>query len=164
MKPTKMQPALLLDQAVRRIELRREATQLFIRWPNLKQASLKLCAFLTPFIEENNRPILDIALERAITAAAAAHGGQQVTAFIQAVASMTDCLCHLQVSLQDRDGDWEIWDFERPILEWMHTAERDCLQVRRREIAFAKGAVTLALLSRVFSIRDLLNTPLEVVA
>lgn len=46
----------------------------------------------------------------------------------------------------------------------MHSAERDCLQVRHRETAFAKGAVTLALLSRVFSIRDLLNTPLEVVA
>ncbi|MEC4718188.1 hypothetical protein RY831_03445 [Noviherbaspirillum sp. CPCC 100848] len=164
MKTLKMQPGSLLDQAVKRIELRREATQLFIRWPNLKQASLKLCAFLTPFIEENSRPILDIALERAIIAAAAAHGGQQVTAFIQAVASMADSLCHLQVSLQDKDGDWEIWDFEKPILDWMHSAERDCLQVRRRETAFAKGAVTLALLSRVFSIRDLLNTPLEVVA
>jgi hypothetical protein len=157
-------PTMLLEQAIKRIGMRNEARQLFNSWPTLKLASLRLCVFITPFIEVGNRPLLDLALERAITAARSTQGGEQVCRFIRAVATIADELCQLQVSLQDRDNDWEIWDFDKPMLDWMRAEQRDCLQVRRREDSYPKGPVTLALLSRVFSIRDLMKIELEVVA
>lgn len=157
-------PTLLLEQAIKRIGMRNEARQLYNSWPTLKLASLRLCVFVTPYIEVGNRPLLDVALERAITAARTTQGGEQVSRFIHAIATIADDLCQLQISVQDRDDDWEIWDFDKPMLDWMKAEQRDCLQVRRREEAYPKGPVTIALLSRVFSIRDLMKTPIEVLA
>lgn len=157
-------PTTLLGQALKRIEMRNEAKQLYTSWPTLKLASLRLCTFVTPFVEYGGRPLLDVALERAITAARRTYGADQITQFIRGVASIADELCQLQISLQDRDNDWEIWDFDKPIMDWMKAGERECLQVRRRAEVYPKGPVMLAVLSRVFSMRDLMRMPLEVIA
>lgn len=155
--------ASILDLALRRIERRVEGRQLFLLWPNLRRAALKLCVYLSPYLEQRNRPLLDIALERGIAALIHAPSGQQVSAFIHAIASIADDLCQMQISVEDREGDWAIWDFENPILDWMRAYQRECVQIRQRDVPFPIGAVRLALISRVFSIRDLLHVHLEVV-
>lgn len=151
----------LLELALRRIDRKSEAKQLFMMWPNLKEASLRLCAYLSPFLEANEEPLLDLALSRAFTLTTAAQGADQVGVFVEAVASITDDLRGIQVSVQDHDGDWEIWDFERPILDWMGSYQRECLQIRPRQTPFPEGPVRFAIL-RVFAIRDLMQTRLEV--
>lgn len=152
---------VLLELALRRIDRKSEAKQLFMMWPSLKDASLRLCAYLSPFLEANGEPLLDLALSRAFTLAAAAQGADQVGVFVEAVASITDDLRGIQVSVQDHDGDWEIWDFERPILDWMGSYQQECLQIRPRQTPFPEGPVRFAIL-RVFAIRDLMQTRLEV--
>ncbi len=152
---------VLLELALRRIDRKSEAKQLFMMWPSLKDASLRLCAYLSPFLEANGEPLLDLALSRAFALASVAQGADQVGVFVAAVASITDELRGIQVSVQDHDGDWEIWDFERPILDWMGSYQRECLQIRPREAPFPEGSVRFAIL-RVFTIRDLMQTHLEV--
>ena len=152
---------VLLELALRRIDRKSEAKQLFMMWPSLKDASLRLCAYLSPFLEANGEPLLDLALSRAFALASVAQGADQVGVFVAAVASITNELRGIQVSVQDHDGDWEIWDFERPILDWMGSYQRECLQIRPRETPFPEGSVRFAIL-RVFTIRDLMQTHLEV--
>lgn len=153
----------LLDLALRRIDRRVEAKQLFLRWPNLKNAALRLCAFLSPFLENNYMPLLDVALERVFSALETEpSGGDQVRVFVHAILSISEELRFLQVSIQDCDGAWEIWDFEHPILDWMHSLQRECIMIREREEPFSVGPVKIAVLSRVFTIRDLMLANLQV--
>lgn len=151
----------LLELAVRRIDQKYEAKQFFLIWPSLKEASIRLCSYLSPFLEANGVPLLDLALSRALSNATASQASEQVGAFVEGVASITDAVCGIQVSVQDRDGDWEIWDFEHPILDWMQSNKRESLQIRTRQEPFPEGPVRFAIL-RVFSTRDLMQTRLEV--
>jgi len=153
--------SLLLDLAIRRIKCRSEAKQLFLMWPSLKEASLRLCTYLSPFLEANGVPLIDLALSRAIGRSVVVQRSEQVGVFVAAVASITEELCGLQVSVQDRDGDWAIWDFESSIVDWMGAYQQECIQIRTRETRFPAGSVRFAIL-RVFSIRDLMRSQLMV--
>ncbi len=146
----------ILELTIRHLGKKNEAKRVFLLWPNLKLASLRLCAFLSPFLLQDERVILDIALDRAIEAAAKETGSNQVKAFVAGVFSVVKDLCAIQVSVQDADDNWVIWDFEEPIIELMHAHRRDRVQVRPRDPAFEEGPVGVALLSRVFTIRDLM--------
>lgn len=150
----------ILEQSLRRINRRKEARQLFAMWPTLHDAALRLCYYLSPYLEVNEHPLLDVALERGFEAAITRFGHEQIAAFIGEVISVSAELCKLQISIQDKDGDWEIWDFDRPILEWMGQYQREYLQIRTRPSPFAVAQLRLALL-RQFSMRDIMQTNLE---
>ena len=150
----------ILDLTLRRINRRRESWQLYSMWPSLHVASIRLCSFLSPYIEVDDRPLLDIALERGFDAAVTRLGREQLGAFIAEATSIADELSTLQISVQDKDGDWEIWDFDRPLLEWLGRSRRECLQIRPRQTPFPIPPLRLALLKQ-FAIRDLMQTQID---
>ncbi len=151
----------ILDDALRHAGIRDQAQVIFILWPNLKQASLRLCSYLSPFVLVGDIPLLEIALARATGAACCESGASQMQAFIQAIASIEKELRELQVSVLDRDDNWIIWDFDSHVTSWLEQYRRDSLQVRPRETPFMKGPVLVALLSRVFTTRDLMMAGIE---
>lgn len=150
------QQAEYLDSTLKHMGKRNEARQLYLLWPKLKTASQKLCGYITPLVIVEERPLLEHILARAIDAAVGECHQQQFKAFVGTVAVAAQELRGHQISIQDSDDNWIIWDFERPILELLREHGREAVQVRPRASAFDAGAVTLAVLTRVFTIKDLM--------
>ena len=148
-----------LRTALRAGGVEREADRIFSTCPSLRTVALQFCRFVSPFIElESGENLLEKAMADAVCGFGA-HESQDVRVaikvFIEALASHVDGLCGIRLSVQDDNGDWQIWQYDEPVFDWMAEHGRKAVLIRHRDEKLAKGPVLIKLLSYICKVRDL---------
>lgn len=149
----------VLENVLRTIGETERASRIFTLWPRLRKASLRICRYLSPLlITPDGGNLLEHSIQRAIDAFHAPHclsETDRFRAFIEALCLEVGDLCAIAVSVKTATGDWILWSFDEPVVDWMRNNRARVIQIRLREEPLARFPVAFALLKGVFSASDL---------
>lgn len=117
--------------------------------------ALKLCWFLSPYIESGNENLLETTIHRAVRAYLSAANGERPRAFLNAVRDGAEMLGVLRVSARDKDDGWLIWDYEESLMDWLDEQGASAVQVTVRAQPLDAGPLVVRLMAQVCTVRDL---------
>jgi len=159
MKKTKRQalsPYRSLETSIRQAGLSAEAERIFLLWPNLREASLRFCSFISPLVyTADGKSLLDTSISAAFAAYLAERDDEIAAykAFIRALLKSAPALAGLRISIEDGDGNRVLWDEQTPILDWV---KRFGHSIHVREYPqVAHTPILVSMLQKCFTSRDL---------
>lgn len=151
----KQEAAKILSRMLRFCRLTGEAGHIWEDCPALQSVALKLCWYLSPYIECGGANLLASTLTKAILDYQAAPAESRARAFLQAVQGGAIALCAVRVSAKDDEESWQIWECEEPLMDWMEMIGVSAIQVVFREEPIDAGPVIVRMMGHVCSVRDL---------
>lgn len=136
---------------------RRPAKAIFDRLPALQQLSMKLCWWLSPYIQLDEGNLLELAVVQAVQAFHKEPGTDRdkARAYIAGISSVAGMLSSLRISVRTKAGDWELWDYDMPLVEFMTARGAHAVQTRTRQKHRDRGPITLYMLSAICTMKDL---------
>ncbi len=126
--------------------------------PNLKNISVRYCRYVSPYVQDGGRTLVEAAIADAIHAYNKTKRQSEqniLRAYIGALVDRIDTLCAVRMSVQVDTARWVIWDYEQPVHDWMAEHGRKTIQIKTREKAVPSGPVLVKMLSHICTTRDL---------
>lgn len=158
-----------LNAAISKAKLTREAERIFMDWPDLRMVALKFCRYISPFIqmdESDPYSLVDRAMMQAIrrfnTEQSAQDPSLGMHGFISALLDNASDLAQLRIAIPTGDDDWDIWDYDTPMLEWLtnRTPPQPLLRISQREEPLDPGPILAKVLANICTTRDMQNAHL----
>ncbi|MDK9702362.1 MAG: hypothetical protein OEL20_04430 [Sulfuritalea sp.] len=149
---------LILQRLLQQHNLTSQAKAVFDTLPEMRDVAAAYCWYVSPYVYDNKGLLLDRAVPEAI--AALTKGGPNaaragVRNFVNVLMQHSASICDLRISILTAEGDWAIWDYERPLMAVMSTHKRDAVMIRSRAKPFLPGAVAVKMLSYICTPADL---------
>lgn len=151
----KTEAAQILSRMLRHCRLAREAESIWDDYPSLRNVALKLCWYLSPYIECGGENLLASTLKKAIDDFQADAGDNRARAFLAAVQAGAVALCAVRVSARECEAGWLVWECEEPLMDWIEAIGANAVQVIFREEPLKAGPIVVRMMGQVCTIRDL---------
>ncbi len=158
-----LNPGKLLKQSLGATQMTAYATELFTRWPNLREAAHKLAALMTrmwPDSHFNGTPLFDVIIREALVSAMRhkdhLNDQSERNAFIHSVVENLPRFFEFQLCCKTRDGWRRFEPLDESLTDWIAQYKPKSLNWTDEPHPAGKHEMTKYLCAaRVFRLRDL---------
>jgi hypothetical protein len=157
--------AVTLRRVLKAQDLWEQAEVIFTAWPNLEEVTNRYCAYVTPYIEIEGIALLGATLERAVEAyfeAAGRGAREQMGSYIRGLAEAATLLGKVRCSVCSRGGEWLVWGYDRPLVDFMHSHGTEVLQIAMRDEVLPAGPIAVKMLAHICTLADMQVAELRV--
>ena len=154
-----------LKRIVSHPELSGAALKAFTDYPTLEEITLQFLHFVPPWIVVGSESLAEKTIRNALMAYEKSKGGTGCTVgqrrYIETIAEAAKILSNLRVSVKNSNDQWDIWNYDQPLTEYMSHRKRWAIQIRERETPIAPGPVMLKLLASISSTQELESAEID---
>lgn len=147
----------ILSTIIKSVQIGKLAQPIWEDWPALRLVAVRLCWYLSPYLETESGNILEECLTNAIHAYHDhdADGPVRAKLFLNRIGDVSSTLASLRISVKKGTGEWVIWPCDTPLMAWMTELGSSTVQIRQRQPMDAPQQIALCLMSSVCTMRDL---------
>ena len=156
-----------LKRIVANADLDGSALKAFTDWPTLEHVALQFLHFVPPWLIVENESLAEVTIKNALVAYDSNHGnGFDVghRKFIEKIAESANVLSSLRVSVRNDMDQWDIWNYDQPLTEYMQDHKRWSIQIRLRETPVPTGPVMIKLLAAISSTQEMLSADIDILS
>lgn len=154
-----------LKRIVSTPELSGPALKAFTDYPALEKLTFNFLQFVSPWVLSGRASVAECTIRKALLAYDQAQGkgnGLGHRRYLETIAESAKVLSSLRVSVLNSTGQWEIWNYDQPLTEYMQRHKRWAIQIREREQPVAHGPVMIKLLAAISSTKDLVIADIDI--
>ena len=154
-----------LKRIISQSDLSGPALRAFTDHPALEELTLQFLYFVPPWVVSGSDSVAESAIHKALTAFENAKGrgpGLGHRLHIESLAESANILSTLRVSVLNSNDQWDIWNYDQPLIEYMQSHKRSAIQIRSREEPIAAGPVLIKLLAAISTTSELMTADLDI--
>ena len=146
-------------------ELSGPAIKAFTDFPALEEVTVQFLHFVPPWVLAGTASVAESAIRKALLAyekTQGSGGGLGHRRYIETIAESAKVLSSLRVSVRNSNDQWDIWNYDQPLTEYMQRHKRWAIQIRERERPIASGPVMIKLLAAISSTKELVTAEIDI--
>ena len=154
-----------LKRIVSHPELSGPALKAFTDFPALEEVTVQFLHFVPPWVLAGTVSVAETAIRKALLAyenAQGSGGGLGHRRYIETIAESAKVFSSLRVSVRNSNDQWDIWNYDQPLTEYMQRHKRWAIQIRERERPIAPGPVLIKLLAAISSTKELVTADIDI--
>ena len=139
-------------------EISISAAKAFADWPGLENVTLRFINFVSPWLMIGEDTLADKTLREALKQYEEARNNGYEAAhyqFFERLARSADDLAAVRVSVLNDEEQWEVWNYDEPLMRFLSNRKRSSIQIRVREKPVSTGPVMIKLLAAVSPTNEL---------
>lgn len=154
-----------LKRIVSHPELAGPALRAFTDYPALEKVTVQFLHFVPPWVLYGTVSVAESSIRNALLAYESEQSGHHSSGhrrYIEAIAASAKLLSAIRVSVKNSNDQWEIWNYDQPLTEYMQQRKRSAIQIRNRENPIALGPVLIKLLASISPTNELVTADLDI--
>lgn len=154
-----------LKRIVSQPDLSAAALKAYTDFPALEDVTVQFLNFVPPWILVGAESLAESTIRNALEAYDVSQGtgdGSGHRKYIEKIAESAKALSRLRVSVKNDHGQWDIWNYDQPLLEYMQSHNRSAVQIRERETPTATGPILIKLLAAISSTSELEKAEIDI--